>query len=158
MRESSTVDGSKSSKTYSQHMPLGLKGSSQTFLRSGELAQSTMTATTSTSRGHTHSTFGTTDTMTRLEQPGPNADIKTRRNFLEYQLDTLRGKQLLGRFTVLDNVTNRRRGGVCTCFNLHFIASAVTLLSMRVCVCLLLQCCISNCRLPVALKHADCRY
>ena len=38
--------------------------------------------------------------------------MSARKAFLDFQLDSLRGRRVLGRFTVLDKVSNRRHGGV----------------------------------------------
>lgn len=104
---------SKSVSSFRHGSELGSKSHEVESLRANEMSRSGFSPTQSGTQNRLPiSTFGATNTMTKLENPGPNADARSRRQFLDYQLDTLRGAQVLSKLVVLDNITNRRRGGV----------------------------------------------
>ena len=88
------------------------KASGELIQRVGVQSRSTISKSMSSTQDQLPlSTFGSTYAVTKQERPGPGADKRAQRQFLDYQLDSLRGKEVLGRFRVLDNVSNRRRGG-----------------------------------------------
>lgn len=82
------------------------------------LIQSASTCRSSDTCGHKVATTATisctdsTDISVHMSKPGPDAAAATQKAFLDYQLDSLRGKEVLGRLTVLDKVSNRRHGGM----------------------------------------------
>lgn len=69
--------------------------------------------------GVTATWMSTSTTTMRVPNPGANARIGERKEFLDYQLDTLQGKEVLTRLMVLHGMANRRHGGV----NVDFVPS-----------------------------------
>jgi hypothetical protein len=62
--------------------------------------------------------YDTIDDMfrTKMDDPGPDAPIDIRRQFLETQLDSMIGRDVLGSLTILGGFRNRLSGGVRVIF------------------------------------------
>lgn len=116
---------SHSKGNTSMHSSLSIKGNKLPSLRANEISRTTFSMSSSSHNPNSITgTFGATNTMTKMQKPGPGADNREKKAFLEYQLDSLRGQLVLNRLTVLDSVTNRRRGGILSLIATHLVLCA----------------------------------